>query len=80
MSAMQRAEELAGLSRSFAVLRLQLSKFGDGGNDFSGYPKAAEALVSSGLVGHQPEERRKRHGSATGTGAEELQNGLDMAA
>ena len=62
------------------MLGLRLSSFGDGRDDFSGYPQAAETLVPGGLVGHQSKEWCERDGPAEGAGTEELQDGLDLAA
>lgn len=59
---------------------LQLSKFGDGRDDLSGYPQTPDTLVPGGVVGHQPEERCERLGPPTGARAEELQDGLDLDA
>lgn len=79
LSAVRRRKELAGIRGSMAMLGLQLSEFRDRRDDFSGYAPTIAALVSSGLVGYQPEKWCQRHGLATGAWPEELQDGLDVA-
>ena len=79
LPALWRAKGLAEIRRPPAVLGLRLPKLGDGRDDLSGYSQAPDTLVPGRLVGEEPEERCERHGPPTGIGAEELQNGMDVA-
>ncbi len=79
LSALWRAEGLAGIRRFATVFGLQLSKLGDGRDDLSGHPQASDTMVPGSVVCDQREERRERPGPATGAGTEELQDGLDVA-
>ena len=63
---------LASIRRSAAMFGLQLPKFGDCRDDFSGHSYSPDGLVSGDVVGHQPEEWRQRLGAATSAGPEEL--------
>src|SRR5271163_1650545 len=47
---------------------------------FSGYAHALAELVSGDVVCDQPEERRQRSGSETGSGTAELSDGVDVVA
>ena len=77
---LRESEGMAGLGFAVGMHGLSSPGFSDLGNDFSGQPTASDSMVSGGVVGHQPEERRQRHGLTAGAGLEELQDGLDFAA
>ena len=70
---------MAGLGFAVGMRGLSSPSFSNLRNDFSGQPTATDSMVSSGVVGDQPEERRQRHGLTAGAGLEELQDGLDLA-
>ena len=71
---------MAGLGFAVGMRGLSSPSFSDLGNDFSGQPTASDSMVSGGVVGDQPEERRQRHGFTARAGLEELQDGLGLAA
>lgn len=77
---LRESEGLAGLRFAVGMRGLSSPGFSDLGNDFSGQPTASDSMVSGGVVGDQPEERRQRHGLTARAGVEELQDGLDLAA
>lgn len=74
------SEGMAGLGFAVGMRGLPPPGVRDLGHDFSGQPAASDFMVSGGVVGHQPEERRQRHGLTARVGLEELQDGLDLAA
>ena len=78
--ALWRAEGVAGVGSAVGVRGVSSPDFGDCGNDLSGQPPAYDPVVSSSVVGDQPEERSQRHGLAACVGLEELQDSLDYAA
>jgi len=78
--AMRKPEGVAGVRSAVGVRGVPSPEFGDSGNDLSGQPPSADLVVSSGVVGDEPEERSERHGLAARARLEELQNGLDHAA
>jgi len=80
MPALRQPEGVASVASAVGMREVPSPEFGDGGNDFSGQPPSADIVVSSGVVGDQPEEWGKRHGLAARARLEELQNGLDYAA
>ena len=71
---------MAGLGFAVGMRGLSSPGFSDLGNDFSGQPTASDSMVSGGVVGDQPEERRQRHGFTARAGLEELQDSLDAVA
>ena len=80
LPALRRSEGMAGLGFAVGMRGLPSPGFSDLGNDFSGQPIAYDSMVSGGVVGDQPKERRQRHGLTARAGLEELQDGLDLAA
>src|SRR5260370_13272162 len=56
------SESMAGLGLAMGMRGLPSPGFSDFGNDLSGQPIAFDFMVSGGVVGDQPEERRQRHG------------------
>ena len=78
--ALRKPKGVGGVASAVGMREVPSPEFGDGGNDFSGQPPSADIVVSSGVVGDQPEEWGKRHGFAARARLEELQNGLDHAA
>lgn len=77
---LREAEGIADLGFAAGMGGLSSPGFSDLGNDLSGQPTASDSMVSGGVVGDQPEERRQRHELTAGAGLEELQDGLDLAA
>lgn len=79
VSALRIGEGLAG-ARSVGVWQVWLSNFGDRRGDFSRYANPFAGVVPGHVVGDDPEERCQRIGSATRARAEEIRDGLDVAA
>ena len=71
---------MAGSRDAAGVRWLWLSNVGYGRHDFPGYAYSAIGVVSSHVVGDHPEEWCQCLGVAASVGAEELRDGLDMAA
>ena len=78
--ALRKPEGVASVGSAVGVRGVPSPEFGDSGNDLSGQPPSADLVVSSGMVGDQPEKWGKRHGLAARAWLEELQNGVDHAA
>ena len=57
LSALRRAERLAGAWAAAAVCRLRVSELGDGRDNLPGHTQTADGLVSGDVGSHQPEER-----------------------
>ena len=79
VSALRIGEGMAS-ARSVGVCRVWLPDFGARRDDFSGYADSVAGVVSRHVVGDDAEERCQRVGFATRARAEEVRNGLDMAA
>ena len=67
-------------TRADALRRMPVSGVRYCRNDISGHALAFDHVVSHGLVGHQPEDRGQRVGTATDSWNEELQNGVGFVA
>jgi len=63
-----------------ALRRLWSSDVGDRRNDFPRHADAAADVVSSHVVGHQPEDRRQCLGHAACARSRQLQDGVDLVA
>jgi hypothetical protein len=59
---------------------LRVSAFDNGGNHLSGHAHSADGLVPRHLVDDLPEEWHRRVGVATGVGAGQLSDGVDLPA
>jgi len=71
---------VAGPGSVTRVRGLWLPNFGDGRDDLPGHANPFTGLVPRHVVGNHPEERCQRLGSATSARAEELRDGLGVAA
>jgi len=79
VSALRIGEGVAS-ARPVGVCRVWLPDFGNRRDDFSGYADSVAGVVSRHVVGDDAEERRQCIGSATRARAEEIRDGLDVAA
>jgi len=79
MSAVFERSVLAGEIRATGVRQMWPPDLGDSGDNLPGHPQTVDGLVSRDGLGHDPEERGQRVGSATGARTEELQDRLDLA-
>jgi len=80
MPTLRREQNLAIAIRAVAVCPLRTSGFGNGGNDFSGHPDAADGLVPGDVVDDKSEEWDQRPGAPAGSGLGKLPDGLGVFA
>ena len=71
---------MANGGRFASVQGLRLQVFDNIGHDFRGDEKAADSLVSSDLVGVQPEKWMQCEDGAEGFGVWQLSDGLGLVA
>ena len=73
-------DSLEDVQRTTVLQNLPLSGLRYGRDNFPGFASAADTLVPSHVVRHEPEERRQCARVAAGLGSWQLQNGLGHAA
>src|ERR1017187_1851625 len=72
LSALRRAEGLAGAWAAAAVSRLRVSELGDGRDHLPGHTQTADGLVSGDVASHQPEKRCQRYRTSASVGLGEF--------
>ena len=77
---MRGAESLADGANVVSLCSLWTADFGHCGNDLSGHSQAASDVVSSDVVGDQPEEWGQCQRASAEFGAGQLPNRMDVVA
>ena len=82
MSGLRRGKGLActGAANTVSLRELRTAEFGDGRNDFPRHADAVAHVVSSNVVGNQPEDGCECTGPSAGLGSGKLRNGVELAA
>ena len=63
-----------------SLLPVRIPDLGHSGDDIAGHPKASEAVVPSHVAHNQPEVWCQCFGASKGLGAEQVRNGVGVAA